>query len=211
MNKAFGISLIIHFSFLLMIALFLLPSSSKKKETFNFTITEKEIITVKKKPKIVVNASKKSVSKEVKKKVREVFGGKRKSLVDNKKGTTNLKVGNTLTKKEDNKILRDDEDDSLPEAADEFLITAMPRAINEIRPKYPKWAKDQKISGSVVFEILIDQKGKVRSLKLLKGIHPKLDTLAKEALSKFEFRPAFIKDKPVAVRINYAIRYNLEV
>ena len=190
MNKAFGISLIIHFSFLLMIALFLLPSSSKKKETFNFTITEKEIITVKKKPKIVVNASKKSVSKEVKKKVREVFGGKRKSLLDNKKGTTNLKVGNTLTKKEDNKILRDDEDDSLPEAADEFLITAMPRAINEIRPKYPKWAKDQKISGSVVFEILIDQKGKVRSLKLLKGIHPKLDTLAKEALSKFEFRPA---------------------
>jgi protein TonB len=86
----------------------------------------------------------------------------------------------------------------------------MPRALKEIRPEYPSWAKEQKIFGSVIFEILIDKEGRVREAILLKGLHPELDKMAKEALLRFQFQPAFIEKEPAAVRIQYAIKYILE-
>ena len=179
-------------------------------ETFNFTIVEKEVIEINKSPKIVINADTSlPIQSKTQKKIREVFGVKRNTLTSDK-GTVTAKVGNTLTKKEDDKELQDDESDSLPQAAEEFLITSMPRAINEVRPEYPKWAKEQKISGSVIFEILIDKNGDVRQAKLVRGLNPKLDQLAKAAILKFKFKPAYIEKKPAAVRIKYAIKYLLE-
>ena len=86
----------------------------------------------------------------------------------------------------------------------------MPRAIKEFRPDYPRWAKEKGITGSVIFYILIDEKGKVRQAKLIKNLHPELDQLAKQAIYRVEFKPAYIENEPVAVRIKYAIRYVLE-
>ena len=211
MNKAITFSLIIHGA---IVSLFMLAYNFEKQKTvseFKFELIEKEITTIQKKPKVVINAKKatKKVEKVQKKKVREVFGVKRKTLTS-RKGLVQAKVGNTLTKKEDDKKLRDDEDDSLPEASEEFLITAMPRAVKEVRPKYPKRAKEQQISGSVIFEILIDKQGIVRQVKLLRGLHPELDKLAQEALMQFVFRPAYIEKEKAAVRIKYAIKYLLE-
>jgi TonB family protein len=179
-------------------------------QTFEFTIVESEVKQIKKQPKVVINATKdKAITKKPKKKLRQVYGLKRKAQTS-KEGTVVAKKGNTLTKKEDDKILRKDDPDSLPEPAEEFLLTSMPRALEEFRPDYPKWAKDQGITGSVIFEILIDKYGKVRKATLLKSLHPELDALAKEAMMKFKFKPAYIEKKPAAVKIKYAIRYVLE-
>jgi TonB family protein len=211
MNRALINSAFIHGFIALFVLLLFILNNEKKKEVFNFTIVEKEIVTIKKKPKIIINGEKSERIKNVKniEKPREVFGVKRKTLTSSK-GSVQAKVGNTLTKEEDNKILKDNESDKLPIASEEFLITSMPRPINEIRPIYPNWAKEQKLSGSVVFEILIDKNGIVRQANLLKGIHPELDKLAKEAILKFQFKPAYIEKKPTAVRIKYAIKYLLE-
>ena len=210
MNKALTESLVSH---LLIIFIFVIILSMNKREvieTFNFTIVEKEVIEINKSPKIVINADTSlPIQSKTQKKIREVFGVKRNTLTSDK-GTVTAKVGNTLTKKEDDKELQDDESDSLPQAAEEFLITSMPRAINEVRPEYPKWAKEQKVSGSVIFEILIDKNGDVRQAKLVRGLNPKLDQLAKAAILKFKFKPAYIEKKPAAVRIKYAIKYLLE-
>ena len=210
MNKALTESLVSH---LLIIFIFVIILSMNKREVieiFNFTIVEKEAIEIKKSPKIVINADASlPIPSKTQKKNREVFGVKRNTLTSDK-GTVTAKIGNTLTKKEDYKELQDDESDSLPQAAEEFLITSMPRAINEVRPEYPKWAKEQKISGSVIFEILIDKNGDVRQAKLVRSLNPKLDQLAKEAILKFKFKPAYIEKKAAAVRIKYAIKYLLE-
>lgn len=211
MTRSLSLSLIIHG---IIVALFIsLIFIDKKKviQTFNFDIVEKEIVSIENsKPKIVINAAPKNETKKVAAAApREVFGVKRETLT-NEKGTVTAKVGNTLTKKEDDKVLRDDESDSLPEPAEEFLITSMPRALKEIRPEYPLWAKEQKIAGSVIFEILIDKEGDVRQVTLLKGLHPELDELATKAILKFKFKPAYIDKKPTAVRIKYAIKYLLE-
>jgi TonB family protein len=210
MNRALTQSLTIHFFLVALFMSLLVIDKQKMVEKFTFDIIEKEVITISKKPKVIINAEKKVAPvKKVQKEQREVFGVKRKTMTS-EKGTVQAKVGNTLTKKEDDKVLRDDESDSLPEPAEEFLITSMPRALEEIRPVYPKWAKEQKISGSVIFEILIDKKGTVRQATLLRGLHPELDKLAKEAIMKFKFKPAYIEKEATAVRIKYAIKYLLE-
>lgn len=210
MNKALTQSLLIHGFLVTFFVLAMVTDKRKVVQTFNFDIIEEQAITLKKTPKIVINGAKVAPDKQSSvKKIREVFGVKRKALT-NDKGSVTAKVGNTLTKKEDDKVLRDDESDSLPAPAEEFLITSMPRATKEIRPAYPLWAKEQGITGSVIFEILIDDLGKVRKATLIKGLHPKLDILAREAILKFEFKPAFIEKKPAAVKIKYAIKYILE-
>ncbi len=193
-----------------MIGVSLKPKPSPYEE-IEFQIVEKEIINIKKRPSVVINATNlRQVNNVNNKKVREVFGINRKSIVDEKSGTVVIKKGNTQTKKEDEKILREDDPDSLPEPAEEFLITSMPRAMEEFRPEYPKWAKEQGISGSVIFEILIDKTGNVRSTKILKSLNPDLDELAKKSMMKFKFKPGFIENEPVPVRIRYAIRFTLE-
>lgn len=207
MNESIKISLGIHLLIVILLFCMAMPRRPDKMHSLKFELIEKDIVKLKKAPEIVVNAKKQKRS--LKTAAREVFGGKRKSIL-NKKGSVKAKVGNTLTKKEDEKILRKNEDDGLPGPAEEYLITSMPRVLEEIRPQYPKWAKEQKIVGLVVFDIVIDTKGYVRKITLLKGIHPKLDELAKKALMKFKFRPAYIEKKAVVARIKYAIRYTLE-
>jgi protein TonB len=210
MTKALSQSILIHSLIVLFFGLTMMTSKRKIVETFNFEIIEQQAISLKKSPKIVINGAKVAPSKKsVTKKTREVFGVKRKTLTSTK-GSVEAKIGNTLTKKEDNRVLRDDESDRLPSPAEEFLITSMPRAMEEVRPDYPLWAKEQKISGSVIFEILIDDLGKVRKATLLRGLNPQLDKLAKEAIMKFKFKPAYIEKKPAAVKIKYAIKYILE-
>lgn len=210
MNKSLQQSLFIHFLLITMFVVVMIMDKQKVIETFEFELIEKEVVQIKKKPKVVINSTPApKVKKVTKAKPREVFGVKRKTLTS-AKGTVQAKIGNTVTKKEDDKVLRDDESDSLPAPAEEFLITAMPRAIEEIRPPYPKWAKEQKITGSVIFDILIDKRGVVRKATLVRGLHPELDKLAKEAILKFKFRPAYIEKEPTAVRIKYAIKYLLE-
>jgi TonB family protein len=210
MNNSLTHSLVIHAFVVGFFVVIMSVDKEKIVEQFNFEIQEKEIVNLNRKNKVVINAKKDSlVSKKNNKKIREVFGVKRNTIIS-KKGSFEAKIGNTITKKEDDKVLQDDESDSLPEPAEEFLITSMPRAIEEIRPKYPTWAKKQGLSGSVIFEILIDKNGKVRKAKLLRGLHPKLDKLAQDAIKRFVFKPAYIDKEPTAVRIKYAIKYILE-
>lgn len=210
MQKAISQSFLIHLFIVIVFLVLTYMDKNKTIELYNFDLVESEIVKIKKvKPNIVINADKKKAVAKPVKKTRKVFGVKRKTLTSDK-GQVIAKVGNTVAKKEDEKVLRDDEADSLPEPADEFLITSMPRAIKEIRPVYPKWAKEQKITGSVIFEILIDKSGKVRKATLVKGLEPRLDKSALEAILKFQFKPAYIEKEATAVRIKYAIKFILE-
>jgi TonB family protein len=203
-------SLLIHLFIILIFVFIVSVKNNNTKDKFSFSLVEKEAITIQKKPKININATKPlRVKKTLVKPIREVFGINRKSQVS-PNGKVKVKLGNNLNKKEDKKVLKKDDPDSLPQATEEFLITSMPRAIREVRPEYPRWAKEQKISGRVIFEILIDGKGDVRKAILVKGLHPELDKLAQKAIVRFKFKPAYMKTESTAVRIKYAIRYVLE-
>ena len=174
-----------------------------------FSVIEKVVEKFKvsptaKKPVIAINRPKNEKNKTG----RKVYGLSRKSI-ESTQGVE-VKKGNTLAKNPDNEKLKIDDVDSLPIPAQEFLITAMPKILEEIRPDYPIDAKKEGVQGSVILEILIDAKGTVRSAKVVKSLDPRLDQAAINAIQKFKFRPAMMEDSAVAVKIKYAINFVLE-
>lgn len=160
-------------------------------------------VEIKKKPPPKIKAQKKS---------RKVYGLSRNSMTANTGSSKGVEVkqGNTLVKTPDNLKLKKDDADSLPIPADEFLITSMPKVLNEIRPVYPAEMKKQGIEGNVVMDILIDQSGKVRDVIVIKSLGPEFDQAAMNAMKRFKFRPAQINKKNVPVKIKYSIKFILE-
>ncbi|MCS6874254.1 MAG: energy transducer TonB [Pyrinomonadaceae bacterium] len=61
-------------------------------------------------------------------------------------------------------------------------------AIKKVSPVYPAVAKQLKISGLVRVEVIVDESGKVTTIKSVSG-HPILQTAAVEAIKKWEFKP----------------------
>lgn len=100
--------------------------------------------------------------------------------------------------------------EGLPTATDEFLVSRMPVLVSEARISYPAQAKAAGVEGAVVMDLLIDAQGKVRQVTLLKGPGRGLNEAAMEAIKRFEFKPALVQDKPVAVKIRYTYRFILE-
>lgn len=143
---------------------------------------------------------------------REVFGASRDSYTDEAVGLEGVeaKKGNTLAKEVDKVILLDSDSTGLPKPTDEYLVSEMPVLLSEIRPVYPKEAKDKGVEGSVVLDVLIDERGKVRQLNVIEGLDI-FRSSALDAMKKFLFQPALVDGKPVAVRIRYSIKFKLEL
>ena len=157
-------------------------------------------------PKVVqINQVKKEKALPVQ---HQVFGVSRKSMTS-AQGEA-VKMGNTLAKAPDQEVLKPSDRDSLPVPSEEYLVTKMPSLKTEVRIPYPPDAKKKGIEGAVVMDILIDSSGKVREVKLIEGPDESLNSAAVSATRNFQFTPALIQDKPVAVRIRYAYRFVLE-
>lgn len=144
-------------------------------------------------------------------KTREVFGLNRNSYTDTAKTGSgiNVKMGNTTAKSEDSIILEKNDSDTLPTPTEEYLVSQMPRVIKEVRPIYPKEAREKQKSGSVVLDVLIDENGNVRNVIVLES-EEIFKQEAVEAMKKFKFAPANINGKTVAVKIRYVIKFELE-
>jgi TonB family protein len=161
--------------------------------------------------KIVLKSVNEQTKDQQQKVVREVFGANRNSYTDSNNSATaiSVKLGNTVTKEVDNKLLNENDVDSLPTPTEEYLVSQMPQVIREVKPKYPEEARLKKIEGDVVLDILIDQNGKVRQANIIEG-DPIFRLTALEAIKSFLFKPAQVSGKNVAVKIRYILKFKLE-
>jgi TonB family protein len=143
--------------------------------------------------------------------VHQVFGISPKA-VTSEEGET-VKAGNTVAKTPDREVLKPGDPDvlpALPDPVDEYLVTSMPELRSDVRISYPPASKKKGIQGAVVMDLLIDALGTVRETTLVEGPDPELNSAALTASKGFQFTPALIKNKPVAVRIRYVYRFVLE-
>ncbi len=208
------LSFLLHGLFALMVlSVFKFQKSSVEMVQVPVFVSEpKEIqnlAEVKAAPKIVV----KSVNEPVETAPsREVFGANKKSYTDssvNDSEAVEAKRGNTLAKSADKTVLQDSDAESLPTPTEEYLVSEMPSVLSDVRPEYPKEAREKRIEGSVALDVLIDQLGKVRQASVIEG--PEIFRIgAIEAIRKFSFRPAKVDGKAVAVRIRYSLKFQLE-
>jgi len=139
---------------------------------------------------------------------RAVYGVSKRSLTT--PDGESVKLGNTLAKEADDRKLRPEDAESLPIPADEFMVTSMPELDSEIRIPYPPEAREKRIQGAVVMDLLIDAEGRIREARLIQGPGAGLNEAALSAVRSFKFKPARIQAQSVAVRIRYAYRFVLE-
>jgi TonB family protein len=169
-----------------------------------------KIVPVEEKPKVVIKSVNEVIPEARPSKA--VFGANRNSYVDESVSDSEAvesKKGNTLAKSTDQEVLQDSDSDALPTPTEEYLVSEMPSVLSEVRPHYPKAAQDQRLDGAVVMDILIDELGAVREATLVDG--PEIfRSGALEAMKKFKFRPAQVDGNPVAVKIRYTLRFELE-
>jgi TonB family protein len=97
-----------------------------------------------------------------------------------------------------------DSADSATLAAQTFMahqVRLLPRAINPPKPDYPDSLRVAGIEGTVVLQAVIQANGRAdeASIKVIKKLHPALDSAAVEALMATQFSPGLSGDRPVRV------------
>ena len=77
--------------------------------------------------------------------------------------------------------------------------------------RYPKYAADNGIQGRVLVSFVIDEKGNVRDVKVIRGIHTALDDEAVRVISASpKWRPGRMAGKKVKVLMTAAVDFRLE-
>jgi TonB family protein len=82
-----------------------------------------------------------------------------------------------------------------------------PVVINRVEPIYPALAKESRISGVVILEVVIDHTGVVRDARVLKPLPFGLDQAALDAVKQWTFRPATLNGTAVDVLFNLTINF----
>lgn len=74
-----------------------------------------------------------------------------------------------------------------------------PEVERQVDPAYPTELMRQNVHGTVVLYALIGSDGSVNDVRVLESVDDRLDEFAREALSKWHFRPATKNGNPVAL------------
>jgi protein TonB len=77
-------------------------------------------------------------------------------------------------------------------------------------PPYPKRAKRRGYEGTVILEVLVDQSGKVKELRILTSSgHNVLDRAALKSVNGWLFEPGMVGDKKVDMWVRVPVRFEL--
>jgi protein TonB len=85
-----------------------------------------------------------------------------------------------------------------------------PEKVSAPSPQYTEIARKARIQGVVIVEAIIDKQGSVTNVKILKGLPMGLDQAAADAVKKWQFKPATLNGKPVAVIYNLTVNFRLQ-
>ena len=84
-----------------------------------------------------------------------------------------------------------------------------PKVLRTVFPKYPREAREARVTGIVVIEAKINNKGGIDGVSVLKGLGYGLDEAAADAVRQWAFAPATKDGKPVAVIFEVPINFRL--
>jgi len=99
-----------------------------------------------------------------------------------------------------------------PGELDASKLSKVPKLKKFVEAEYPKEAVDKGISADVVLLISISAQGKVDSVGIAEPVDPPgmgFEEAATIAVQQFEFEPAEVDGKPIAVQISYRYHFKL--
>jgi periplasmic protein TonB len=83
-----------------------------------------------------------------------------------------------------------------------------PRQTYSVQPDYPVLARQEHISGAVVVNAVIDERGNVVQAHVVSG-HPLLITAALNAVLQWKYEPTLLNGTPVAVEMDVTVHFKL--
>jgi protein TonB len=84
-----------------------------------------------------------------------------------------------------------------------------PHKIVDVRPAYPPIAQTARIEGVVILETVIDTRGNVESVHVLRSI-PMLDQAAIDAVRLWKFTPSRLNGEPVPIVMTVTVNFSLK-
>jgi len=82
------------------------------------------------------------------------------------------------------------------------------KLVSQPLPVYPPEAKDARISGHVVFNVIVGKDGTVHDVSLVSG-HPLLVAPAKDAVKQWVYQPTLLNGEPVEVVTQVDVTFSL--
>jgi periplasmic protein TonB len=83
------------------------------------------------------------------------------------------------------------------------------RLLSSVPPVYPSLARNQRLSGNVVIDALIDTTGRVSAMKVLSG-PALLHQSAMEAVRQWRYQPATLNGQPMAMHLTVTVQFKLQ-
>ena len=84
-----------------------------------------------------------------------------------------------------------------------------PKKVKDVRPEYPMTAKSARVEGTVILEAVIDSRGMVADVRVLKSI-PLLDEAAVEAVKQWRYQATLLNGEAVPVVMTVTVNFGLE-
>jgi protein TonB len=84
-----------------------------------------------------------------------------------------------------------------------------PKRIAGSPPEYPVFAKNARVQGAVILEAVINERGEVGRIKVLKSA-PLLDAAAIAAVQQWRYTPTLLNGVPVSVLMTITINFTLQ-
>jgi TonB family protein len=84
-----------------------------------------------------------------------------------------------------------------------------PVMVHMADPEYSRQAKAAKFSGTVRLYLLVDADGHTSHIRVVKGVGMGLDEKAVEAVSRYQFKPATLRGKPVPVDLYVDVNFQI--
>ncbi len=78
------------------------------------------------------------------------------------------------------------------------------------QPAYTEIARKTRTQGLVIVQAIIDKRGEVTNVKVLKGLSMGLTEEAVKAIKQWKFKPATLRGKPVDVYFNLTVNFKLQ-
>jgi periplasmic protein TonB len=80
--------------------------------------------------------------------------------------------------------------------------------IKKENPKYPEKAREQRIQGLVVLQVIVSPEGSITGLTLVSG-DPLLTPAAIKAVKKWKYKPYLLNGQPVEVETTVQVNFTL--
>jgi protein TonB len=77
-----------------------------------------------------------------------------------------------------------------------------------VDPTYPMLAKQMKVQGAVVLQVLIGKQGNIQNLQVLSG-PAILSTAAREAVLQWRFKPYYVSGQPVETEARVTVNFTI--